>query len=91
MSLLPIARIFARCRIGAHLLIGILLLTEVFSAAALLHTLANPHDTDGGLFPLLSSGIYAVHLLLWLFGPIARIQGVRSTLPEGVERSVTSW
>lgn len=42
-------------------------------------------DAAAGGGPLLSSGIYAVHLLLWLFGPIARIQGVRSTLPEGVE------
>jgi hypothetical protein len=37
--LLSLACIFARCRIGAHLLIGVLLLTEVFSAAAQLRTL----------------------------------------------------
>jgi predicted dehydrogenase len=35
---------------------------------------------------LLSSGIYAVQLLLWLCGPIARISGLRSCGPEGTER-----
>lgn len=35
---------------------------------------------------LLSSGIYAVQLLLWLFGPIASIRGLRSCGPEGTER-----
>ena len=42
-------------------------------------------DAEAGGGPLLSSGIYAVHLLRWLFGPIARISGVRSTLETGVE------
>lgn len=35
---------------------------------------------------LLSSGIYAVELLLWLFGPIKDIRGLRSCGPEGTER-----
>ncbi len=34
---------------------------------------------------LLSSGIYAVQLLLWLFGDIAQISGIKSTTPEGGE------
>lgn len=42
-------------------------------------------DKAAGGGPLLSSGIYAVHLLLWLFGPIAQISGVRSSLHDGVE------
>lgn len=41
-------------------------------------------ETVGG-GPLLSSGIYAVHLMLWLFGGIKDIRGVRSTMPNGVE------
>lgn len=43
-------------------------------------------DPTVGGGPLLSSGIYAVHLLIWLFGPIAQISGVRSTMENGVER-----
>lgn len=35
---------------------------------------------------LLSSGIYAVQLLLWLFGPISKIRGLRTCGPEGSER-----
>lgn len=42
-------------------------------------------DPEAGGGPLLSSGIYAVHLLLWLFGPIASIRGERSSMPNGVE------
>lgn len=42
-------------------------------------------DPTVGGGPLLSSGIYAVHLLLWLFGPLADIQGVCSTMDNGVE------
>ena len=42
-------------------------------------------DPTVGGGPLLSSGIYAVHLLLWLFGPIARISGVGSHMENGVE------
>ena len=42
-------------------------------------------DAEAGGGPLLSSGIYAVHLLRWLFGPIKDIRGVRSALDTGVE------
>ena len=42
-------------------------------------------DPTVGGGPLLSSGIYAVHLLLWLFGPLESIQGVRNTMDNGVE------
>ena len=42
-------------------------------------------DAEAGGGPLLSSGIYAVHLLRWLFGPIQRISGVHSALDTGVE------
>ena len=42
-------------------------------------------DAEAGGGPLLSSGVYAVQLLLWLFGPIAGISGVRSTIENGVE------
>lgn len=35
--------------------------------------------------PLLSSGIYAVQLLQWLFGDIKTIYGVKSALPDGTE------
>ena len=41
-------------------------------------------DPTVGGGPLLSSGIYAVQLLLWLFGPIAGISGVASK-ENGVE------
>jgi len=42
-------------------------------------------DPQVGGGPLLSSGIYAVHLLLRLFGPLAHIGGVRSAMDNGVE------
>ena len=42
-------------------------------------------DREAGGGPLLSSGIYAVHLLLWLFGSIRELRGVRSSLDTGVE------
>ena len=42
-------------------------------------------DPNAGGGPLLSSGIYAVQLLQWLFGPISKIHGVRSSMPNGVE------
>ena len=42
-------------------------------------------DAKAGGGPLLSSGIYAVHLLRWFFGPIKTIGGVRSALDTGVE------
>lgn len=42
-------------------------------------------DRDAGGGPLLSSGIYAVQLLLWLFGPIRNISGKASRLENGVE------
>lgn len=34
---------------------------------------------------LLSSGIYAVQLILWLFGDITQISGIKSTVPNGAE------
>ncbi len=43
------------------------------------------YDLSAGGGPLLSSGIYAVHLVLWLFGEIADIRGVKSTLENGAE------
>lgn len=42
-------------------------------------------DQDAGGGPLLSSGIYAVQLMLWLFGDIKNIQGRKSALESGVE------
>ena len=42
-------------------------------------------DPDVGGGPLLSSGIYAVQLLRWLFGPIDSISGRCSTMENGVE------
>ena len=42
-------------------------------------------DKAAGGGPLLSSGIYAVHLLRWLFGPFAHISGTASKLDTGVE------
>ena len=42
-------------------------------------------DEAAGGGPLLSSGIYAVQLILWLFGDIAQIGGVASKLENGVE------
>lgn len=42
-------------------------------------------DPDAGGGPLLSSGIYAVQLLLWLFGPIAQVHGIGDFMPNGVE------
>lgn len=36
--------------------------------------------------PLLSSGIYCMQLILWLFGDIAAIHGVKNSTPEGVEQ-----
>lgn len=42
-------------------------------------------DTEAGGGPLLSSGIYAVQLMLWLFGDILDISGVKSAMDNGVE------
>ena len=42
-------------------------------------------DQSCGGGPLLSSGIYAVQLILYLFGGIAQIQGVKSSLEDGTE------
>lgn len=42
-------------------------------------------DREAGGGPLLSSGIYAVELLYWMFGDIADICGKASKLPTGVE------
>ena len=43
-------------------------------------------DAAAGGGPLLSSGIYAVHLLTWLLSPIKEIRGVRTAGEDGVER-----
>lgn len=43
-------------------------------------------DAAAGGGPLLSSGIYAVHLLTWLLCPIREIRGIRTVGEEGVER-----
>lgn len=42
-------------------------------------------DRDAGGGPLLSSGIYAVQLMLWLFGRIRHIEGTADMLENGVE------
>ena len=42
-------------------------------------------DKEAGGGPLLSSGIYGVELILWLFGPIKEISGKASRLESGVE------
>lgn len=42
-------------------------------------------DKAAGGGPLLSSGIYAVELMTWLFGPISDLTIHKSTLPTGVE------
>lgn len=43
------------------------------------------YDAQAGGGPLLSSGIYAVEFLLWMFGPIRSIKGTASFMPNGVE------
>lgn len=43
-------------------------------------------DAAAGGGPLLSSGIYAVHLLTWLFSPIFHIEGQRTAGENGVEQ-----
>ncbi len=42
-------------------------------------------DKSVGGGTLLSSGIYAAQLLAWLFGPIKKIQGVKSAFEDGTE------
>ena len=42
-------------------------------------------DASLGGGPLLSSGIYAVQLLLWLFGDIKSITGIKSAFEDGTE------
>ena len=42
-------------------------------------------DEAAGGGPVLSSGIYAVQLMAWLFGAITTIQGVKSQMENGVE------
>ena len=53
------------------------------SFAATYNTWMFDKSVGGGT--LLSSGIYAVQLLLWLFGPIQNIRGIKSTLDTGAE------
>ncbi len=43
------------------------------------------YDKQAGGGPLLSSGIYAVQMLLWLFGPVAHIRGIKSSVENGTE------
>lgn len=43
------------------------------------------YDPTVGGGPLLSSGIYAMHLILWLFGDIAHIRGVDCKMENGVQ------
>lgn len=43
-------------------------------------------DKEAGGGPLLSSGIYGVQLMRWLFGPIQTIQGQMNGMENGVER-----
>jgi len=42
-------------------------------------------DKAAGGGPLLSSGIYAVQLLTWLFGSVKHIRGIKSQLENGAE------
>ena len=42
-------------------------------------------DREAGGGPLLSSGIYAVQLLQFLFGPIESIRGIKSSMDNGLE------
>ena len=42
-------------------------------------------DANAGGGPLLSSGIYALQLMAWLFGSITQISGTASKLESGVE------
>ena len=42
-------------------------------------------DREAGGGPLLSSGIYAVQLLQFLFGEMETIQGIKSSMDDGVE------
>ena len=42
-------------------------------------------DKSLGGGPLLSSGIYAVQLLQWLFGEMEHIRGIKSAHPDGTE------
>ena len=42
-------------------------------------------DLELGGGTLLSSGIYAVQLLLWLFGDIKEISGIKQAMPNGAE------
>ncbi len=63
----------------------------VIHMAELAHSFAATYngwmfDAAAGGGPLLSSGIYAVHLLTWLLSPIAEIRGVRTAAKDGVER-----
>ncbi len=43
------------------------------------------YDKESGGGPLLSSGIYAVQLIEYLFGKIEGVKGVKSSMPNGVE------
>ncbi len=43
------------------------------------------YDKQAGGGPLLSSGIYAVQLLLWLFGKMGDISGIKSSVENGTE------
>ncbi|MBQ9939220.1 MAG: Gfo/Idh/MocA family oxidoreductase [Oscillospiraceae bacterium] len=42
-------------------------------------------DEAAGGGPLLSSGIYAIQLLVWLFGAMKSTSGIASKMPNGVE------
>lgn len=82
MLFLP-ALLEVRNRIQAGVLGDIHMAEMSHSFSASYNTWMFDPTVGGG--PLLSSGIYAVHLLLWLFGPIATISGLRSPRENGVE------
>ena len=82
MLFLP-AILEVRRRIGAGELGQIYMADLSHSFSASYNTWMFDPTVGGG--PLLSSGIYASHLLQWLFGPIRSIRGVRSQMENGVE------
>ena len=82
MLFLP-AILEVRRRIGAGELGQIYMADLSHSFSASYNTWMFDPTVGGG--PLLSSGIYASHLLQWLFGPIRNIRGVRSQMENGVE------
>ena len=63
---------------------------EVFVVCALLHTLANPHDTQSGLFPLLASEMFGLDANDFVLLGTRQQDKLDAPTKRGVDRGIAS-